>query len=65
MDQCLLMDNDISSDFNSEVIWDSNRDLFEIYFKKEIMDNKYHLAIITMNDESLPLEKALDYLKYR
>lgn len=58
------MDN-ITTDtetFNKEIIWDSKKKLFEIHFKKEILDNKYRLANLTYDD--LEFNKAIEYLAY-
>ena len=51
----------IQSNFNDEVIWDSKKPLFEIYFKKEIIDNRYRLSYFNVPD--LDFDKALIYLK--
>ncbi len=62
MDMCMQMNNMSLTEFNSEVIWDSNKDLFEIYFKTEFIENKCKHVNIDMEKNILPFDKALSFL---
>lgn len=49
--------------FNSEIIWNSKKPLFDIYFKEEIFKNRYRLSMYELN-ENLTFKSALRHLKY-
>jgi len=58
------MDNSLEcSEFNQEVIWDSNKPLFDIYFKQKLFDNKFRYTFYTIPEE-LPFDEALKILQY-
>lgn len=48
-------------DFNDEVIWDSSRPLFDLYFKQKFYTNRYRLALYQI-DEYLDFAHALNIL---
>lgn len=50
-------------DFNSQVIWDSNKPLFDIYFKKKIFDDKFRYTFYTI-PENLSFDDVLKILQY-
>ena len=50
-------------DFNQESIWDSNKPLFDIYFKQTFFDNRFRYTFYTI-PEDLSFDDALDILKY-
>lgn len=49
--------------FNQEIIWDSKKPLFEMYFKEEIIKTKYRLSNLEI-DKEMTFEEALKYLKF-
>jgi hypothetical protein len=53
----------IINSFNEEIIWETKKDLFDIYFKKEIMQKRYRFTFVDMS-EKLEFDKGLAYLKY-
>ena len=48
--------------FNQEVIWDSNKPLFDIYFKEQIINKRYKFAYLDV-DETLSFEESLEFFK--
>ena len=59
LDLCSLKKDKMT--FNSEIIWDNTKPLFEIYFKEEIVSNKSRFA--DMEIELMDFNSALDFLK--
>jgi hypothetical protein len=57
------MDKVQDLDFNSQVIWDSNKPLFDIYFKQKFFDNRFRYTFYTI-PEDISFDDALDLLKY-
>lgn len=52
----------MSTDFNQEVVWDGNRDLFDKYFSETIQKHKHYIVYFKSNETSF--EKAVqDYKK--
>jgi hypothetical protein len=51
------------NNFNNEVIWDNNMNLFDIYFKDRFFRNKCRIALAKI-DEGESFEKALKKLKH-
>lgn len=49
-----------TSSFNDEVIWDSNRPLFD-YFKSDMYKKRYKFALVELSDKT-EFEKGLNYL---
>jgi len=50
------------SEFNQEVIWNSNKPLFDIYFKQKLFDDKFKYTFYTVPDVSF--DEALKILQY-
>ena len=57
------MDQVEDLEFNSQVIWDSNKPLFDIYFKQKFFDNRFRYTFYTI-PEGISFDDALDLLKY-
>lgn len=49
-------------EFNQEVIWDSNKPLFDIYFKEKLLNDKYIYTFHSI-PENLPFNDALNRFK--
>lgn len=49
------------SSFNEEVIWDSNRKLFDLYFKADMYKKRYKFALVELHDKT-EFDKGLNYL---
>lgn len=47
--------------FNKEVIWDSKKPIFDLYFRDNIMKSKYRYALVQIQ-ENLSFEKSLRVL---
>lgn len=50
-------------DFNSEVIWGSDKPLFDIYFKEKFFNDRFRYTFYTI-PENISFDDALDLLKY-
>jgi hypothetical protein len=50
-------------EFNNESVWDSNKQLFDIYFKKKLFDDKFKYTFYTI-PEDLSFDEALELFKY-
>ncbi|MGL5936350.1 MAG: hypothetical protein ACRCZI_12095 [Cetobacterium sp.] len=57
-EQTILM---ITNSFNDEIIWESNRPLFDLYFKNEMYKKRYRFALVEMSDKT-EFENGLRYL---
>lgn len=49
------------SSFNDEVIWESNKQLFDIYFKTDMYKKRYKFALVEMSDKT-EFNNGLSYL---
>lgn len=58
-----LQTTQLADNFNSEIIWESQKPLFDIYFKKKILTKKYRLANVKMS-EDLKFADGMDFLKH-
>lgn len=52
----------ITQNFNDEVIWDNQKDLFSIYYKNTFFKDRFRLSLYEIDD--LTFDDAMDCLSY-